>query len=555
MFIVFEGIDGSGKTTLSDRVAAELNKVGVSTHHARPKGELKSKLAGQIREMARDPRNLNMSPLTELFLFIARDTQMIDTVIRPSLGVADVVIADRYLYSPLILTSAKGELKKEEVNKAIEVAARGLWPDLVIYCDVDIDTSYTRKAMDKIEHPRDPDDFGRKGLRGLGLREAMRRAYLEIAENDKARWFKVDNANGTVEENTVAIANRILKQLGRAPIGEPSAMSKPRIGMDPVPRAPERAADVRAAFYDCLRKMAMDGKQRLAAYFLRSMDTDEAWDLRLKLLPDAREIVMYGIAPLSSPRAMELRWRFIDEIPERVARSLGGYWADHDDEAWKMRERMADSAPEAVALTLGTLDSARAWEMRQRLAKEAPGIVLSSLKRLDSDKAWDLRDKLGAKNKNAWGLMEGLAYLEGEKAWQLRDDHLKKSAPWVILSTLGCESERAWEIRRTYLDKATKLVIRSLAGSTSPEAWEMRSKVGRLANQSLTTIKNIDTEEAWKLRRELMDTWPGFAAKSVGLTLAGTERGYSFLWELAEKFPDDLNIVHYVVKAYEVHYS
>jgi dTMP kinase len=555
VFIVFEGIDGSGKTTLSGKVAAELNKTGVSTHHARPKGKLKSKLAAQIREMARDPRNLTMSPATELFLFIARDTQMIDTVIRPSLGMADVVIADRYLYSPMVLCRARGDLDPKDVDQIVTVAAGGLWPDLVIYCDVDMDTSYTRKTLERIEHPRDPDDFGRKGLRGLGLREAMRKEYLAMAEKDKNRWFMVDNAGGTVEENTLAIANRILKMLGRTPIGEASTEPKPRIEMAPVPRTPDRAADLRKAFYDFLEKLGADGKQRLAAYHLRSMDSDEAWDLRERLLPDAREIVIYGIAPLSSPRAMKLRWSLIEEIPARVARSLGGLWADEDDEAWKMREHLAGSAPYAVALTLGTLDSPRAWKMREKLSKEAAGVVLSSLKRLDTEQAWEMRDTLGAKNKHAWGLLEGLAYLDGDRAWRVRQEHEKKSLPWVILSTLGCESERAWEIRRAYLDKATKLVIRSLAGSTEKEAWEMRGRVGRWANQSLTTIKNIETEEAWNLRRELMDTWPGFAAKSVGLTLAGTERGYGFLWELAARWPNDLNIIHYAVKAYEVHYS
>ena len=106
MFVVFEGIDGSGKTTLSDKVAEKLRALGVTTHHARPKGRLKSQLAGSIRTLARDPRNLNMSPHTELFLYIARDTQMIDTVIRPSLRAAEVVIADRYLHSPMVLCRA-----------------------------------------------------------------------------------------------------------------------------------------------------------------------------------------------------------------------------------------------------------------------------------------------------------------------------------------------------------------------------------------------------------------------------------------------------------------
>ena len=67
MFVVFEGIDGSGKTTLSGKVSEMLSSLDISVQQARPKGELKSRLASEIRSLARDPRNLTMSAYTELF--------------------------------------------------------------------------------------------------------------------------------------------------------------------------------------------------------------------------------------------------------------------------------------------------------------------------------------------------------------------------------------------------------------------------------------------------------------------------------------------------------
>ncbi|MCP4600017.1 MAG: dTMP kinase [Proteobacteria bacterium] len=553
MFVVFEGIDGSGKTTLSGRVAAELQEVGVSTHHARPKGELKSRLASNIRTLARDPRNLTMSPHTELFLYIARDSQMIDTVIRPSINAAEVVIADRYLFSPMVLCRARGIVSPDEVDRAVSVAAQDLWPDLVVYCDVDIDTSYLRKRLDKIEKPKDPDDFGRKGLRGLGLRSAMRREYLALAAADPKRWFTVDNANGSIEENTGAIVDRILSALGR-PTRERAKEDFPKpIKMTPGTRSSDKGREVRKAFYDYASKLISNGMGRAAAYHLRSLDSEEAWELRESLIPVAPELVIYGLAPLSSPRAIEMRRRLIDKVPTRVARSLGGIWADDDDEAWQMREHLEESAPIEVALTLGTLDSPRAWSMRDKLAEKAPAAVLSSLKSLDSTRAWEMRGKFGKKNKWVWGLLEGLAHLEGERAWEIRHENKKKALPWVILSTLGCNGDEAWNIRRAYLEQATKLVLRSLAGSTEPEAWEMRKKSGPWAKETLTTIKNIDTSEAWELRRELKNIWPVFAAKSVGLTLAGTDRGSEFLWELAEEQPNNPEVIHYVVKALEAY--
>lgn len=188
--------------------------------------------------------------------------------------------------------------------------------------------------------------------------------------------------------------------------------------------------------------------------------------------------------------------------------------------------------------------------MRDRLKKLAPAVVLSTLKNLDSDRAWALREEL-SKKRLAWGLLEGLAHLDNERAWDVRRSYLRKALPWVILSTLGCDSEEAWELRERHLHHATKLVLRSMAGFTMERAWELRREVGEWAKEAITTIKNIDTPEAWELRRDLMNTWPVFTAKSVGMTLASTDHGYEFLWEMAERWPESLSVAHFLVKAIE----
>jgi dTMP kinase len=549
MFVVFEGIDGSGKTTLSGRVAEKLNAQGISVRQARPKGELKSRLAGEIRTLARDPRNLTMSPHTEMFLFIARDTQTIDTVIRPQLNEADVVIADRYLYSAKVLCQARGIIPKEEVAAAVDVAARGLWPDLVVFCDVDIDTSAIRKRIDKLLHPRAPEDFGRKGLRGLGLREAMRQEYLSLAEQNPDKWFVVDNANRTIEENTALIVDKILEVAGRPPIKRERKSYPPNETFHAdIDKADLGAA--KAAFYDYMRRLVKSGRHGEAAYHLRSIDSDEAWAFRDELLSKVPDIVVYGLAPLSSARAMEIRWRLIDTAPKRVARSLGAEWADTHPDAWEMRRRLVDVVPQDVAATLGTLDTDEAWEMRDRLVKEEPLLILSSLRGLDSPRAWEMR-RAFAKKRARPGLLKGLSYLDTEEAWALREKHRRNLLPWVILSLLGLDTERAWKIRRTYLQTATKLVLRSAAGLDTREAWEMRRAEGRWAKEAVSTIKGIDTEAAWRLREKLSDVWPGTVAKSVGMTLAMSDNGFDFLVDISSRHPDDPDVVHYLVKAVE----
>src|SRR5687768_15255606 len=168
LFIDFEGIDGSGKTTLSNRLAELLKAQGIPVHHARDGGVFRSEISKEIRNLTRDPRFLRMSPVTEFLLYVARDTQMIDEFIRPKLQPGN----------------------------------------LVVYCDVDPLTSRIRKKIQKIRDLR-LGDFGRKGLMGIGFREEMRRGFLELARSDPKRWLIIDNATSTIQESLSIIYARV----------------------------------------------------------------------------------------------------------------------------------------------------------------------------------------------------------------------------------------------------------------------------------------------------------------------------------------------------------
>ena len=213
VFIDFEGIDGSGKTTLSNRISQYLIDCGIPVHHARDKGVFRSEISKAIRNLTRDPRFLRMSDVTEFLLYVARDTQMIDEYIRPKLLPGNLVFCDRYLYSAITHSHHARGLSREGVDKVLELAARDLWPDLVIYCDVDPLTSRLRKKIQKVRDNKKAGDFGRKGLMGIGFREDMRDGFFKLAEEDPDRWLVIDNANSTIEESLQRIINRIREVL------------------------------------------------------------------------------------------------------------------------------------------------------------------------------------------------------------------------------------------------------------------------------------------------------------------------------------------------------
>src|SRR3954462_11468449 len=84
MLIAFEGIDGSGKTTLSNRVARVLRDRGLTVAHTREGGRFASPVTQAMRELGRDARNLALTPRAELFLYIARDVQLFEEQTLPA---------------------------------------------------------------------------------------------------------------------------------------------------------------------------------------------------------------------------------------------------------------------------------------------------------------------------------------------------------------------------------------------------------------------------------------------------------------------------------------
>lgn len=153
MFVVFEGIDGSGKTTISNRVAKALRGRGLTVEHLREEGAFASKVTQGIRDFCRDARNMALSPRAELMLYVAREVQLADEVLRPALARADVVIADRYLYTAEVLAQAGRDLPSDVTDPVLAAAADGLWPELAFLIDVDPSVARGRRKVAKILSP------------------------------------------------------------------------------------------------------------------------------------------------------------------------------------------------------------------------------------------------------------------------------------------------------------------------------------------------------------------------------------------------------------------
>ncbi|HEU5056996.1 MAG TPA: dTMP kinase, partial [Kofleriaceae bacterium] len=424
MFVVFEGIDGSGKTAVSNRVAKRLRAAGTHVDHVREEGEFASSLVRRLREFGKDARNLAMEPTAEMCFYLAREAQVLAELTRPALARGGTVFADRYLYTVEVLSQVGRGLPAEVVRPAIDAVAGGLWPDLVVLLDVDPHIARARRRVSKIEARgagKVVSSGGRKGLAGVGLQRRMREGYLELAKKDPERWLVIDN--GTVDADIDATVEKIVTAILSRLRGE----KKQETGDGRRATGNGQAAAGPADRFFAAVEARAQREPGVAAYLVAGVAHPMATEWRDRLKEAAPHVVAYGLRGLPD----EASWRLRDELEAVagafVARSIDGIDVE-GDRADATRLRLADRFPAEVLSTLDGNDGAVAWALRERLEARDLGAVVSSLKRIGSERAWELRrrfirqaggDPALADPKVAEPLVGSLRGLGGGEAWEL----------------------------------------------------------------------------------------------------------------------------------------
>jgi dTMP kinase len=152
-FIVVEGPEGAGKSTLTRRLTAQLLAEGRRVLTVRQPGG--TPVAEAARKLALKSKH-DITPAAELFLFLAARADLVDRVVRPALDDGQVVLADRYDLSTLAYQVAGRGLQRVEVEAALRLATGGLIPDLTLVLDVPVAVGRERqrraqKEQDRIE--------------------------------------------------------------------------------------------------------------------------------------------------------------------------------------------------------------------------------------------------------------------------------------------------------------------------------------------------------------------------------------------------------------------
>lgn len=204
MFITFEGIDGSGKSTQARRVAAWLREQAQPHLLTREPGG--TPIGDGIRHLLLDHQaGANMSPRAELLLFCASRAQLVEEVIRPQLAQGKIVLCDRYADSTLAYQGYGHGLDVATLRQILNFATGGLQPDLTLYFDLDPEMGLRRRQQASASHSA---DWNRLDAMALAFHQRVRAGYEALIAENAPRWARIDAAG-----NEQSVFSQVLQTL------------------------------------------------------------------------------------------------------------------------------------------------------------------------------------------------------------------------------------------------------------------------------------------------------------------------------------------------------
>ena len=193
MFITFEGIEGSSKTTQAGMLSRWLEEIEVSHILTKEPGTIISKECQQIRELILNPEN-DITPKTEFFLYLADRAQHVEKCILPALEEGKWVISDRYLDSTKVYQGYGRGLDIEEISPMIEFASHSLMPELTFIMDLPAEIGVGRARRANTEF-KGGDRMEREHI---SFHERLRSGFLEISKTHD-RYVTLD-ANKSIDQ-------------------------------------------------------------------------------------------------------------------------------------------------------------------------------------------------------------------------------------------------------------------------------------------------------------------------------------------------------------------
>jgi dTMP kinase len=201
-FVAFEGGEGAGKSTQSERLRTWLEADGYDVVLTREPGD--TEVGAKLRKIVLDPSTGDISPRTEALLYAADKAEHVERVVAPALARGAVVVTDRYVDSTLAYQGAGRALADREVERIARWATDDLRPNLTVLLDLPPQQGLTRfEERDRIE------------AESVDFHERVRAGFVQLAGASPEHYLVVD-ARRPVDEIAEEIRHRLRPLLDHA---------------------------------------------------------------------------------------------------------------------------------------------------------------------------------------------------------------------------------------------------------------------------------------------------------------------------------------------------
>ncbi len=204
-FLVFDGPDGSGKSTQLTMFLNAVKAAGISVEEVREPGG--TEIGEKIRDALLEHLDREeMSLRCEMLLYMASRAQLCEQVIAPALLQGKLVVADRFVSSTYAYQGAAGGIPDNEIRAAAEIAMQHITPDATLIFDIDQQTAASRlnPLLDRME------------AKGAEFHAKVRAGYRALIDNDPGakRYLRVD-ARGSTDDVYANIIKVLLDRFVR----------------------------------------------------------------------------------------------------------------------------------------------------------------------------------------------------------------------------------------------------------------------------------------------------------------------------------------------------
>ena len=186
-FLVFEGIDASGKSTLLNLLCEKFKEEGLSFVQTREPGG--TRIGEKIRSVLLEKQNTAFHPLAEALLYYSDRKQHIEELIQPALKKGLWILSDRYWASTSAYQCGGRGLDEGFVENLKQTVCAGYEPDLWFLLDLPVEEALKRLSVSK------KDSRDRFEKEDKTFHQKVRAYYLQLAKTDPLRWLVLDARN------------------------------------------------------------------------------------------------------------------------------------------------------------------------------------------------------------------------------------------------------------------------------------------------------------------------------------------------------------------------